>query len=70
MSDNDPSDDRNIVSEHVKNFVQTGRRSTADELAGSFGGLVEGVAGVVAEGLANKIADIFAPEDKDDDKDR
>jgi hypothetical protein len=64
MPDDGPSDDRNIVSEHVKNFVKTGARRSSDELAGSLGlagfaarGIAGGVGGL-ALGLA---ADVLSP---------
>jgi hypothetical protein len=79
MSHNDPSDDRDIVSKHVKDFVRSGERRTSDELAGSLGaiagfargGLAGGLAGAflmpIAEGAGHTVAKAIGLEKDDED---
>ena len=77
MADNDPSDDRDIVSQHVRDFVRTGVRNTSDELAGAAlgfarGGLVGGLAGAflmpIAAAAGHTVAKAAGLE-KDDEND-
>jgi hypothetical protein len=74
MSDNDPSDDRDIVSRHVKDFVRSGTRTSSDELAGSvLGGLAAGAArgvGGLALAVAMPVAEKLGRELAGDDEEK
>lgn len=72
MSDNDPSNDRDLVSRHAMDFVRTGMRTSANELESAtlgaaalrgVGGLGLGLVSAVIAPIADKIGREIAGDD-------